>query len=239
MKLTYIYHSGYLIECDNFSVLIDYYEDTSFSPQKGYVHNLLRQEKPLYILSTHSHADHFNPEVLIWKELKENITYIFSYDILEQKKVSQEKVFFLKKGEQFTDANLQITAFGSTDIGISFLIETARKTIFHAGDLNNWHWKEESTKEEILTAENNYLCELSLLANHTKNIDLAMFPVDPRLGNEFDRGARQFIDNLHIGIFAPMHFGEDIKVLSSFRSYAEKRGVHFVNWEHRGDSLTF
>ena len=48
---------------------------------------------------------------------------------------------------------LRIQAFGSTDVGISFLIHLQGKSIFHAGDLNNWHWSEESTEQEIRKAE--------------------------------------------------------------------------------------
>ena len=37
MRLTYIYHSGFAIEADEFAILIDYYKDTGRSPEKGFV----------------------------------------------------------------------------------------------------------------------------------------------------------------------------------------------------------
>ena len=40
MRLTYIYHSGFAIEADEFAILIDYYKDTGRSPEKGFVHEL-------------------------------------------------------------------------------------------------------------------------------------------------------------------------------------------------------
>ena len=71
--------------------------------------------------------------------------------------------------------------------------------IFHAGDLNNWHWKEESTEGEVREAENAYLAELELLARRTNRVDLATFPVDPRLGQEYMLGAKQFVDHFRVG----------------------------------------
>ena len=78
MRLTYIYHSGFAIEADEFAILIDYYKDTGRSPEKGFVHEkLLNRAGTLYILSSHFHPDHFNPEVLRWKTYKKDIVYLF------------------------------------------------------------------------------------------------------------------------------------------------------------------
>ena len=53
MRLTYIYHSGFAIQADEFAILIDYYKDTGRSPEKGFVHEkLLNRAGTLYILSS-------------------------------------------------------------------------------------------------------------------------------------------------------------------------------------------
>lgn len=84
MRLTYIYHSGFAIEADEFAILIDYYKDTGRSPEKGFVHEkLLNRAGILYVLSSHFHPDHFNPEVLRWKTYKKDIVYLFGKDILK------------------------------------------------------------------------------------------------------------------------------------------------------------
>ena len=156
MRLTYIYHSGFAIEADEFAILIDYYKDTGRSPEKGFVHEkLLNRAGTLYILSSHFHPDHFNPEVLRWKTYKKDIVYLFGKDILKRNRAGKEDAIYLKKEDSYEDHNLWIKAFGSTDSGISFLIEAEGKRLFHAGDLNNWHWKDESTPEEVAEAEQN------------------------------------------------------------------------------------
>lgn len=234
MKLTYIYHSGFILENEACTIIIDYYRDTS----DGCVHKLVSgQEKPCYILSTHAHADHFNPEILQWKKEHPDFRYILSEDILEAKLAGETDAVFLDKLETYQDDILKITAFGSTDIGVSFLIETDRKKIFHAGDLNNWHWNEESTEEESAGYEKNFLAELELLANATTELDLVMFPVDPRLGKDYMRGARQFIDRIKTNIFVPMHFWGKFGKAAAFKPYAEQKGCKFIALSHEGETI--
>jgi L-ascorbate metabolism protein UlaG (beta-lactamase superfamily) len=161
MKLTYVYHSCYAIETEGFAVLFDYYKDSGASPFKGYVHDeLLHRKGPLYVLASHFHPDHFNPDILLWKREKEDIFYLLSSDILHQGKAHMQDGVFLKKGDRYEDGRLHIQAFGSTDAGISFLVGIEGKLLFHAGDLNNWHWMDESTAAEVEEAEKAYLEEL-------------------------------------------------------------------------------
>ena len=238
MRLVYIYHSGFALEADGFSILIDYFKDSDPDPAKGYVRSeLLKRAGTLYILASHFHPDHFHPEVLKWKEQKPDIKYIFSKDILKRRRAKADDAIYLKKGDAYQDELLTIKAFGSTDVGISFLIETEGRRIFHAGDLNNWHWKEESTGEEVREAESAYLAELDTLVQRTDSMDLVMFPVDPRLGEDYMLGAKQFIDRFRVGTFVPMHFDDVYDKANAFREYAGERGVRFVSLEYKGEDF--
>lgn len=229
MRLVYIYHSGFALEADGFSILIDYFKDSDPDPAKGYVRSeLLKRAGTLYILASHFHPDHFNPEVLKWKEQKPDIKYIFSKDILKRRRAKADDAIYLKKGDAYQDELLTIKAFGSTDVGISFLIEIEGRRIFHAGDLNNWHWKDESTPQEVAEAEGNYLKELDIIAKETSVMDLVMFPVDPRLGTDFMRGAQQFIDRIKTSVFVPMHFWERPAEVMAFGPYAESKGCRYI-----------
>lgn len=225
MKLIYIYHSGFVIEGKDFSILIDYYQDTQ---DKEIHEKFLKRPGRLYILASHSHKDHFNPEILSWKQERPDIQYIFSEDIRDNGQACYHDAVFLRKGEEWNDDLLKVKAYGSTDIGISFLLDIEDKRIFHAGDLNNWHWEEESTPEEVREAEDHYLRELETLARDTDYVDLALFPVDPRLGKDYTRGARQFIDRIKTRQFAPMHFWENYEKANAFRDYVESHGGKFI-----------
>ena len=239
MILTYIYHSCYSIEDENVTVIIDYYKD-SLSDNEGVVHNrLLGNKGKLYVLCTHSHHDHFNPEIMKWKTIRPDIIYIFSKEILDSGLTKTHDAIYLDKLETYEDSNLHIKAFGSTDLGGSFLIRLQNKTIFHAGDLNNWHWNEESTPDEIAEAESYYRSELKLLCNDVKHLDLAMFPVDPRQGKDYMKGAEEFVDKIKTDIFAPMHFDTAYDKAAAFAPYALQNGCKCICWKKRGENINF
>ena len=165
MTLDYIYHSGFAIETEGVTVIIDYYKDSSETEHnRGIVHDyLLQRPGKLYVLATHFHPDHFNREILTWKEERLDIRYIFSKDILKSHRAKPEDAIYIKKGEIYEDDAIRIEAFGSTDVGSSFLIHLQDWSIFHAGDLNNWHWSEESTEAEIRKANGDFLAEVKYL----------------------------------------------------------------------------
>lgn len=240
MKLIYIYHSCFALVGESFTVIIDYYKDSASQPLTGVVHDeLIKRPGKLYVLSSHSHADHFNPEVLKWKKMHPDIQYVFSKDILENGLARLNDACYLSKGETWSDGVLEVEAFGSTDLGISFLLRLDGKLIFHAGDLNNWHWKEESTGEEVREAENAYFSELDVISRHVGRIDLVMFPVDPRLGKDYMLGAKQFVDRFQVGTFVPMHFDNAYDKANAFQEYAESRGICFVKLNHKAFHSTF
>lgn len=239
MKLYYIYHSGFAIETKNLMLIIDYYKDSDIKKSdQGIIHTqLLKTKKPIYVLSTHAHHDHFNPEILEWKKDNSKIKYVFSQDILDLKLAKEEDANYLNKGETFDDDNLSIEAFGSTDQGVSYLIHIDNKLIFHAGDLNNWHWKDESSIEYSQSAENWYLKELSDIYRKHKTIDLVLFPVDQRLKTDYYLGAEQFICKIQSRYFAPMHFDEDYKGANAFARIAKAHNTIFLEINERGQTF--
>lgn len=239
MKLDYIYHSGFAIEAKNITVIIDYYKDSSEgNPQRGIVHgDLLQREGVCYVLSSHFHPDHFNKEVLSWKESKKDIRYIFSKDILKHRRAAPTDATYMNKGEIYQDDNIRIEAFGSTDSGISFLIDLQGIRIFHAGDLNNWHWNEESTAEEAHKAEADFLAEVRDIREKAPEIDVVLFPVDRRLGKDYMRGAEQFVERIKTNVFVPMHFSEDYDGGNAFQPFAQGKGCRFLAITRRGESF--
>lgn len=236
MKLTYLYNSGFVVECERCTLIVDYFQDAD---NRFVQEHLPAFPGKLYVLASHWHPDHFNPEIMQWKRERRDIHYLFSKDILRKHTDNHFDADFLLKGQVWEDDVVRVQAFGSTDVGISFLIETEGKKIFHAGDLNNWHWSEESTPEEVTVCERHFLKEVDLLAKTTSSLDLALFPVDPRQGKDYMLGAEQFVDRIRISAFAPMHFGDDYEKANAFRMYAERTGARFIAWKARGESIMF
>lgn len=205
IKVVHLNHSGFVIISQKTAVLIDYYQDTA-----GVLPILLSETEKVYVLSSHGHQDHFNPEVLSLDCLCDKSKYILSEDIRNMCNeldliTHNNEVHFVREGDCYEDGDLSIKTFGSTDLGVSFLIKYGGKLIFHAGDLNNWHWEKESTIEDVAEAERDFLKVLNELKHDTCRLDLVMFPVDPRMQGDFSRGARQFVEMFDVGVFIPMH----------------------------------
>ena len=97
-----------------------------------------------------------------------------------------------------------MNAYGSTDEGVSFCVDFAGVTLFHAGDLNLWHWRDESSVTEIESAERAFYDCVAPIPK--QKIDVAFFPVDPRQGSMYDAGAGYFIMTVKPKVFIPMHF---------------------------------
>lgn len=235
MKLVYLYHSGFALLGEGYTIVFDYFED-SRSADKGILHEeILSREGRLYVLSSHSHYDHFNREVLSWSARRPDIVYMFSRDIqLPAGETRSRTIHWMEKGDVFQDDFLEIRAFGSTDIGVSFLVKVEGKKVFHAGDLNNWHWMDESTEAEWKHDEAFFLRELEDIAIYTDRMDVVLFPVDPRLGREYMRGPVQFVKRIKTAIFVPMHFDEAYAKAEAFVPLAAQEGTRVWVPAHRG-----
>lgn len=170
MKITYIHHSSFLVECSEASLLFDYVEGRL--PE-------LNPEKPLIVFASHAHGDHFSPLIFTLRDKVKDVRFVLSSDI-PRRRVPGElagQTLFIKPHEQITlplsqeqaksqaqPANqpqsenqpqagnqtqagnralptcLEVQTFDSTDQGVAFLLRVGEVLLYHAGDLNNWVW---------------------------------------------------------------------------------------------------
>ena len=107
----------------------------------------------------------------------------------------------VKIQQDFTVATLK-----SNDEGVAFIIEIDGLCIYHAGDLNWWHWVGDTDEENAELAEI-YKEQISLIGG--RSIDLAFVPVDPRLGEQYAWGINYFMEHVDARSAVPMHFGSD------------------------------
>ena len=130
MTLTYIFHSCFVLEAEKSILIFDYWLDPG-----SVMPHFLQKDKPLYVFSSHFHEDHFNKEIFEWKKQRGNVTYILSKDILRHRRANKEDAdVWLAKGGSWSDGLVSVKATGSTDSGVSWVVETEGRRIFHAGD---------------------------------------------------------------------------------------------------------
>lgn len=207
MKVTYLYHSGFLIETNHCYYLFDYY--------RGQLPEL-SPVKPLLVFASHNHQDHYNPAIFAkLKEAKANLVLaILSQDICVASLPDEIPILCAAPDKQYTLPQGQLlTTLCSTDQGVAFILQSQEGTIYHAGDLNDWVWEEESPAyNEAMTR--NYRQEIDKLKN--TSIDIAFLPLDPRQGKNYARGILYFLQKTLPNQVFPMHYWEKSEIITQF-----------------------
>ena len=208
MKITYIHHSCFLVETERFYYLFDY--------EKGKLPEMNR-EKPIYVFSSHSHHDHYNPEIfsLLKEKGMQNVHAVLSDDI---KAPAGENVLLVAPEQEYQlEGQRNLHTLRSTDMGVAFLIEEDGRLLYHAGDLNDWVWDEE-TEEYNEEMTRIYRRQIGLLAEKLRGreIDTAFVVLDPRQERDYARGMCYFLENIPANIVYPMHYWDDPGIIETF-----------------------
>ncbi len=203
VTVTYLHHSGFMAAVEDTLLVFDYWRgEGNALPMKARItEEDFKPFKRVFVFASHSHPDHFDEVIYTWNIGKYNITYIVSDDIPVGKRGKR-----MAAGDTLTFDDMKVTACPSTDLGVSFYVDIDGLKIFHAGDLNLWHWRDESTLREIADAEKAFYDACEPLRD--KPIDLCMFPLDPRLGGMFDAGINHFVMAVKPRLVIPMHWQE-------------------------------
>ncbi len=209
-KIHHIYHSGTAVETDNKLLIFDFYRDI----KNRDINEIFPEfkNKEIFIFVSHAHGDHFNREILKWYEYNQDIKFIFSSDI----SINSEKDFyyFLNKDQELKLQNIYIKTLGSTDRGVSFLVKIEDICLFHAGDLNWWHWKSFS-QDDLKKEEEQFKNEIDKLQKEA--IDIAFIPVDPRLDEYYYLAAEYFVEKINPAFLIPIHFGDKYQVTEKLK----------------------
>ena len=233
MKITYHYNSGFSIRIGSTLLIFDYWEgEGNRLPEVGRLNRqILSAFEEVYVFVSHAHPDHFSSIIYEWRE-DLPVTYIVSYDMpigIRGKRIAPLETLTLSK-------DIHVKAFDSTDLGVSFLVHAYGLNIFHAGDLNLWHWRQESTLREIEAAETAFYDAIAPMKG--EKIDIAMFPVDPRQGLMYDAGANHFILTQKPRIFVPMHWQERPEVAIDFARRAKTQQTEVLTLTRPGELAT-
>ena len=140
--------------------------------------------------------------------------YILSKDIRKNlcgEKYPGESRITWHPGRNTLDG-LSVRTLRSTDAGVAFLVETEGKTLYHAGDLNWWHWEEESRVYNEMM-KRNYWYEIGKIEGQA--IDVAFVPLDPRQEEQYYWGMDYFMKHTDTKVVFPMHMWGHYEVWGS------------------------
>jgi len=232
LRITHYYHSGFSVEADDLLFVFDYWrgEKQELHGRLQIMPEQLSKYRHVYVFISHEHIDHLDPVVFTWKD-SASITYIVSSDMpvgTRGKRMAPGDTLEL-------EPQVSVTAFDSTDLGVSFLLNIQGKKIFHAGDLNFWHWRDESSLKEIEEAEMEFIRAVKPISK--ESVDIAFFPVDPRQGTMFEAGANYFILQVKPRLLIPMHYFHKTEIILEYARTASSRTTEVLAMPGIGDSI--
>ena len=212
MKVIYLGHSGFFVETDDVQYLFDYI--------RGDLPENLG-EKPLYVFASHAHQDHFDPKIFA-SPLRDKVKgYILGFDIEPLFKEKKEEwlggekkiVMWADPSGRIKTRDFGCTSLTSTDEGVAFLIKEGNTKIYHAGDLNWWHWNVDGDDVNAVR-EMNFKHEVDQLKG--EKIAVACVPLDPRLEQAYRYCMDYFLETIDAEHVFPMHFWKDYGLIGTY-----------------------
>ena len=231
--ITHYYHSGFSVANGDTLLVFDYWrgEEGELTGARELTPEDLSVFTQVFVFVSHEHVDHLDPVIYTWKD-HPAISYIVSSDMpvgTRGKRMAPGDTLDLAPG-------IRAAAFDSTDLGVSFLVDFRGLKLFHAGDLNFWHWREESTMKEIEEAEQEFRRAVKPISRET--VDIAFFPLDPRQGTMFEAGANFFILQVKPRILIPMHYFHRAEVAVEYARTASSRSTQVIAMPRFREELT-
>jgi len=233
LTITYYHHSGFSVASGDVLLVFDYWTGKARKlPEERQIRpEYLARFSEIYVFVSHEHEDHFDPVIYTWEQYAP-VTYIIADDMPASAHGRR-----MGPGGQLTLSDrVQVKAFGSTDAGVSFYVELDGVKLFHAGDLNFWHWREVSSIREIELADEDFRQEVEKIIG--TEIDWCFFPVDPRMGMHFDAGANYFMMAVKPRVLTPMHFWERRDVINEYARRSRTRETEIVPMTIQGQSVS-
>lgn len=233
MTVTYYHHSGFSVASGDILLVFDYWRGRSekIHDALGITPETLARFNEVYVFISHEHEDHYDGVVYTWDQYAP-VTYIVADCLPEQARGHR----MAKGGEiEFSD-RVKVHAYGSTDSGVSFLVTLDGMNFFHAGDLNFWHWREVSNARQIQEADEDFRGEVADIQG--VDIDVAFFPVDPRMGMLFDAGANYFMLSRKPRLLLPMHFWGRGDVIVEFARRSRTRETEIIALTSPGQAIS-
>lgn len=207
MKVTFIDHSGVMIDCGKQLLIFDYV--------KGNIH--LPLDKEIYFFISHRHHDHFNESLF---KLQHPSCFIL-YD----EAIGNYGHYPCKAHQVYQLNNLTIKTLASNDEGLGFIVSINGQVILHPGDLHLWKWpldKNDGPKEiaEIDRLVAQFENELALISQEKYHLIFGL--VDYRLEENTYLGLNRLFEKVQFDYCIPIHFWNDFEKLSALANYSEK-----------------
>lgn len=230
IRIQYLEHSSFLCETDHRLLLFDIgripARARDIDPDWD---RLTAIGKPILLLSSHDHADHFDPA---WQRLCEQTTGCRF--IAGEFSRSGGNTIRVNPGEDRLIDDFRVYSVAATDKGIAVLLQFPEITIYFGGDHAIW--------DDLPEFRKPYQTSMDRLARAGMKPDLAFLPVGTSDGWQEDaliEGCRLFMTRLAPHGVVPMHAHGYEEFYQSFFEKTADLGIPVAPIRHSGDCFDF
>lgn len=224
MQIIFIHHSCFLVELDDKVLIFDYFDGDKVEGMRftGKLPSYEPDTK-IYMFASHSHKDHYDMDILRLTDKYPNIHYVFSKDIrisphfLSKHGIDpavRGRVTFVSPDNTYHVDDLDIMTLRSTDAGVAFYVASNGVSLFHAGDLNDWEW---DGAGDLINGRVRRAFRHEIKKLTEKPINVAFFPMDPKLMEYQFKGFDYFLQNTSAEFVFPMHMWQDYSGITEYK----------------------
>ncbi len=219
-KVVYLGHSAWAVYTKKRVLIFDYAPDAF--PDRA-MHRIDLEDmtdKQVILFFSHNHHDHYSKNVHEQARVYTNVTSIFGdFGKSEQNtiRINPRQTIRINAGDG--DA-VTVYSAGSTDAGVSFLVEAEGLFVYHAGD--NADWGDGDPANARFYGETDYIAE------QITDLDIAFIPVCTFSGNrpeDMTKGALYAIQKLNPALTFPMHANFREHLYKDFAEDEKKAGL--------------
>ena len=207
-RIWYLFHSGFAVRTAGHVLIFDYWRQRPKGKgfESGVVNPDDLKEDDVIVFASHRHGDHYNRDNLSLGKTIPKLRLVLSDDIR-----AVPGALMIGAGKTESQSDFTVQTLKSNDEGVAFVVDVDGLCIYHAGDLNWWHWEGEPDDYNADMAAS-YKAQIALLSG--RRIDAAFVPVDPRLGDQYAWGINHLMQSADVRWVVPMHFGSDVSIVS-------------------------
>jgi L-ascorbate metabolism protein UlaG (beta-lactamase superfamily) len=227
----FLFHAGWAVKTSSALMIFDYLTEAGDSGNSSISDGIVNPEEiedqNVYVFISHSHGDHFDRNVLKWKNTIPNITYIFGW----KGKETQGHYAFNKERvrESFGPLKVKNIFHDFDNIPESaFLIEVDGLTIYHSGDHGN----------SVGALNPIYKDNIDYMSRQSKEFDLVFLSI---FGSPTYDGELYAVDKFKARVMMPMHYYGRETDAKGFVSLAQSKFPETTFWYplKKGDSFLY
>jgi L-ascorbate metabolism protein UlaG (beta-lactamase superfamily) len=227
----YLFHSGWAVKTSSVFMIFDYLVEMRKPEQSflsnGFVNPNEIKDQNVYVFISHGHGDHFDRNVLKWKKVIPNITYVFGWETQE----AQGHFAFGKDRTSKSIGPMKVKNIHHNFDNIpesAFLIEVDGLTVYFSGD----HGNSAGALNPV------YKDNIDYMSQQSEVFDLVFLSI---FGSPSYDGELYAIDKFNPRVMLPMHYGGRESDAESFVNLAESKFPETEFWYplNKGDRFLY